>query len=94
MSFCKRNRLVDGDLTEIPILDEANNDLLRLEKVMLARDREADSEFDASARQLGMYIDDDMLWEQGFISDEEVRQEIIEEAGGAEDTEEFEEAFE
>jgi hypothetical protein len=73
MNFCKRNGLVDGELDDAPELDWVNNEILRLETVLLARD--SDAEFDASARQLGIYTDDDMLWAQGLIAEDQVRQE-------------------
>ena len=72
MKFCKRNGLVEGELDDAVELDGVNNELLRLETVLLARD--SDAEFNASARQLGVYNDDDMLWAEGLDAEDQVRQ--------------------
>jgi len=77
MKFCGRNGLVDGDSKQEPELNGTDDETLRLESVLLARDR--DAEFDASAKQLGIYTEDNLLWAQGLIAESHVKQELVEE---------------
>lgn len=69
MGFCKRNGLVDGEME----LEGVKDETLRLESVLLARDRNAEFDAEASARQLGIYTDDEMLWAQGMIAEDNIR---------------------
>jgi len=70
MAFCQRNGLIEG----VVELDGAQDETLRLENVLLARDRHVEFDAEAEARQLGVYTDDEMLWALGMIAEDMVRQ--------------------
>jgi helicase MOV-10 len=79
MGFCKRNGLIEGEIGELEGVRE--EEALRLESVLLARDRDADFDAAGLARQLGVYTDNDMLWAQGLIAEDVVRRNEDELAG-------------